>query len=182
MWPSDFPPDRRNAFVAVFRVFASTWPKVFATSRVGELLPVWTAALGSVQTDVLEPAAVRYVAEEGSSYPPKPAGFAKFARAVQAQHHGTVAKPAEAAPVPDLPKDAERLDAMGRWAFGQLGTWALVAEAWALLMETAPDADHRAAVRDGSVDREVFREAVHAVQRGKRVMRRGPLADLAGAS
>lgn len=184
MWPNGMSGDRRNALVNVFRTLASRWPKVFAADRTSELVPVWVVALEYVRTDVLEPAAVQFCASSTGSYAPSPPEFARFAKALQKQRAGTTDQPTAPAapPAPDLPKEAERIDALGRWAHQRLGSWALVAEVWALLMETAPDPDHRASVRHGTVDREVFREAVAAVHAGRRAGRRGPLADVLGAA
>lgn len=184
MWPSGMSGERRNAFVAMFRRLATRWPQRFNAEKVGELVPVWAVALEYVSTDVLEPAAVQFCAESTASYAPSPPEFSRFAKAMQRKHHGVadVATGQVEMPAPDMTKDAERIDKLSTWAYRQLGTWPLVAEVWALLADTAPDAEHRQAVRDGTVDREVFREAVTAVQNGRRVMRRGPLSDLAGAA
>lgn len=178
MWPNGISGERRNAMTTVFRTLASRWPKVFAAGRVSELVPVWVAALEYVRTDVLEPAAVRFCAESTGTYAPSPPEFARFAKAMQRQHTAVTAPTPTEMPAPDSQKDSDRIEKLSAWAHQRLGTWALVAEVWALLAETAPDADHRQAVRDGTVDREVFREAVTAVQHGRRVMRRGPLAEM----
>lgn len=185
MWPSGISGERRNAFVAMFRTLASRWPQRFNAERVPELIPTWGVALEYVRTDVLEPAAVQFCAESTASYAPSPPEFSRFAKAMQRKHQAVGGDaPAEAVelPAPDSAKDSARIEKLSTWAHRQLGTWPLVAEAWALLADTAPDAEHRQAVRDGTVDREVFREAVTAVQNGRRVMRRGPLADFAGAA
>lgn len=174
---SDLPGERRNALVAMFRLLASRWPKIFAASRSGELMPVWATALGGVETSVLEPAALQFCAESSAKYAPDPAEFAKFARGLQAKHL-RIASPEQTPelPAPESTKQSERIESMSRWAFERLASWPLVAEVWALLLETAPDDAHRAMVRDGTIDRLVFRDAVAAVQNGARVMRRGPLA------
>lgn len=183
MWPSGISGDRRNAFVAMFRTLASRWPQRFNAERVPELIPTWGVALEYVRTDVLEPAAVQFCAESTASYAPSPPEFARFAKGLQRQRSAvTDAAPAVDVPAPTTDKQSERIEKLSQWAYRQLGTWPLVAEVWALLAETAPDAEHRAHVRNGTLDREVFREAVTAVQNGRRVMRRGPLADLAGAA
>lgn len=185
MWPSGMSGERRNAFVAMFRRLATRWPQRFNAEKVGELVPVWAVALEYVRTETLEPAAVQFCAESTASYPPTPPEFSRFAKALQCKHQAVDGESPAAAvelPAPDMTKDAERIDRLSTWAYRQLGTWPLVAEVWALLADTAPDAEHRQAVRDGTVDREVFREAVTAVQNGRRVMRRGPLSDLAGAA
>lgn len=184
MWPSGMSGERRNAMTTVFRTLASRWPKVFNAARVSELAPVWCAALEYVKTDVLEPAALQFCAESTATYAPSPPEFARFAKGLQRRHTAVGPDNPEpgAIPEPDSAKDGDRIEKLSRWAYRQLGTWPLVAEVWALLADTAPDADHRQALRDGAVDRDVFREAVLAVQNGRRVMRRGPLADLAGAA
>jgi hypothetical protein len=176
-------PERRHAMGAVFRTLASRWPKVFSAGRVSELVPVWAAALEYVPTDVLEPAALQFCAESTGSYAPSPPEFSRFAKALHRRHSATspAAAPVEI-PAPFSGKDVARIEKLSKWAYRQLGTWPLVAEVWAVLMDTAPDTEHRQAVRDGTMDREVFREAVLAVQNGRRVMRRGPLSDLAGAA
>ncbi len=185
MWPSGISGERRNAFVAMFRTLASRWPQRFNAERVPELIPTWGVALEYVRTETLEPAAVQFCAESTGTYAPSPPEFAKFAKALHRKHQavGGEAQPEAAdVPAPDSAKDSARIEKLSTWAYRQLGTWPLVAEVWALLADTAPDAAHRQAVRDGTVDREVFREAVTAVQNGRRVMRRGPLSDFAGAA
>ena len=183
MWPSGMSPERRHAMGAVFRTLASRWPKVFSAGRVSELVPVWAAALEYVPTDVLEPAALQFCAESTGSYAPSPPEFSRFAKALHRRHSATspAAAPVEM-PTPDIGKDLPRIEKLSAWAYRQLGTWPLVSEVWALLNETAPDATHRQGVRDGTIDREIFREAVAAVQQGRRVMKRGPLGTMAGAA
>jgi hypothetical protein len=174
--------DRRNAMTGAFRTLASRWPKVFSAGRVSELVPVWVTALEYVATDVLEPAAVQFCAESTGSYAPSPPEFARFAKALQRKHTIATQPAAVEMPEPDSAKNCDRIEKLSHWAHERVGTWALVAEVWALLADTAPDAEHRQQVRDGTVDREVFREAVLAVKNGRRVMRRGPLSDMAGAA
>ena len=183
MWPSGMSGERRNAMTNVFRTMASRWPKVFNAARVSELAPVWATALEYVATDMLEPAAVQFCAESTGSYAPNPPEFARFAKALQRKHTSTTQPVGTIEiPAPASDKDSGRIEKLSQWAHERVGSWALVAEVWALLADTAPDAEHRQQVRDGTLDRETFREAVAAVQSGRRVMRRGPLADLSGAA
>lgn len=175
-------PDREAEIVQVFRTFSSRWPKFFAATRVGELLPVWATALESLPMGMLPTAALSYCAHHEGKFAPEPGQFARFARGLVAKHTAASDPAAVEMPAPDSSKDGDRIERLSRWAYRQLGTWPLVAEVWALLADTAPDAARRQQLRDGTIDREVFRDAVNAVQNGRRVMRRGPMADELGAA
>jgi hypothetical protein len=161
---------RRATMLRVFRAFSARWPKAFAMGRADELMPIWLQSLSHVDTTVLEPAAIQFAAEHEGRYPPDPPDFARFARQMEQRHFraDAIDKGGDAPLVPSTDKQLDRIDQMGRWAHKRLGSWGKVATVWALLWETAPDDAARTAVRDGTLDREVFRDAVEAVERGVR--------------
>ena len=160
--------NRRRVLARALEVLATRWPRFFAPSRGAELLAVWMQATAGCAAATLVPAATKLAAEhEGPA--PSPRAFAAVARELGRKHLGHEASaPAPPPELPELPHDLRRIASMSEWAYQQLGSWPQVTSVWALLWETAPDDDARAAVRYGTVDRLVFRDAVQAVQRGRR--------------
>jgi len=73
--------ERQAAVVQVFQVLSARWPRFFAASRSAELLPVWIAAVTTVETAALVPAATDYAAHHSGKFAPEPAEFAAHARA-----------------------------------------------------------------------------------------------------
>lgn len=125
-------------------------------------------AMRGAALDAIPLAAREWISSE--KYPPKPSELGKCARDVTAQYF------ADAMPVPrtvavELPpiddgRRWDRIEDLGRYAHRKLGAWqgrVSVEAVWALLWETAPDDEARHAVRAGTLDREMFREAVAAV-------------------
>lgn len=161
---------RRAQLLKALRLLAARWPKYFAPDRAEALVPVWQEATGGIDPDVFERAALELAASHQGKYAPEPYQFAQVARRLEARYLTvtTGAPDADPLPQPWPEKQLDRIDQMGRWAYARVGSWALVAAVWALLWETAPDDESRTAVRNGTLDREVFRDAVDAVKRGMR--------------
>lgn len=79
-------PDRKEVVDAVLELFARRWPKHFAPAFRAEDIGIWTMALSGIPTDLLIPAAKRYLAQEASRFHPAPKEVAQFARLLVERH------------------------------------------------------------------------------------------------
>jgi hypothetical protein len=156
---------RRLAFAKVFQIFTGRWRTSFQRDRLELLLPIWMAGCERVETAQLEHLAVRFAGTFTGKYPPTPGEFAHFARETIQRHTLETGDP-DAPPEPT--KDLARIDWLGYRAHKRLGTWQLVAEVWALLWDSAPHDDLRAAARNGHVPTDVFDEMIDLVSQGRR--------------
>jgi hypothetical protein len=98
--------------------------------------------------------------------------FGKLAREMTRQHFPPVfesSRVVDSAPPISHMKNASRIEALGRRAFEQLGSWPRVSDVWALLFQTAPSEDHQHAVSRGDVPWDVFDDAVDAILRGAKL-------------
>jgi hypothetical protein len=176
------------ATIAALAALARQWPKAMAlaldpTDAGRAYMADFAYAMKGADLRAIPLAAREYVAE--GSMPPKPADLGRLAREISAQHFPpTFRDPqridqAPAQPVTHL-QNPDRIDLLGHRAHKQLGSWKLVAEVWALLWDTAPHDDNRAAVRRGDVPSDVFDDAIAAVGRGVRAKSYAPLSDAVG--
>lgn len=170
---------RQVAMAKAFQHFAALWPNKFHQKHHATLLTLWIDGTGGIDTDLLEPAARRYCSQKAGQYPPKPAEFGMYARAMQAQH--TRSSAAASAPSDGEQSmheyyDVERCDTLGNRAYAVLGAWTWVAEVWALIWKTAPHQDNRDAARRGQVPTDVFDDAVEAIRLRKESGERVPMS------
>lgn len=86
---------RQQAVTAVFKRFATFWPRAFAPSTWASSLEPWLDALEWVSTDVIEQAA-RELLRTAPKYPPKPWELAEIARTLDGRHAGMVQGPGTA--------------------------------------------------------------------------------------
>lgn len=160
-------PSLLRAVREALAVCAVHWPKLKLAADASEAADVLVAgyarACGSSDHELIIEAAHRWAAEH--DFAPKPVELGRLARQLTAQRRGdpdvVVAAPVQA-PAPD--KDLTRIDELGRWALKRI-TQAQLASVWALLWQTAPTDADRIAVRCGTLNREVFRDAVATIQR-----------------
>ncbi len=71
---------RHQVMLAVFKAFSGVWRGNFAPTRWESIMPTWLDNLRGIDTDHLEPAAREFLRDPGTSFPPKPWEFAKYAR------------------------------------------------------------------------------------------------------
>jgi hypothetical protein len=84
--PVERRPDRKEIVDAVLELFARRWPKHFPPAFRAEDIGVWTMALQGIPTDLLVPAAKRYLALEATRFVPAPKEVAQFARQLVEKH------------------------------------------------------------------------------------------------
>lgn len=78
--PAKAAQQRQHEAEQVLEMFADRWPKAFDLDKREIHRKVWRMALSSVPTELLVPAAVRYLATVGGRYAPDAPQFAAYVR------------------------------------------------------------------------------------------------------
>lgn len=148
-------------------ICAAHWPKAMGlakqqTEDAEQFIGSYARACASCDHELIVEAAHRWCAD--AEFAPKPVELGKIARSLTTQRRGGAMFASTAvAEQPVVAKNTQRIDELGRWALQRVGRDRL-ADVWALLWKTATSDAERDAVRNGTLDREVFRLAVQRIQ------------------